>query len=58
VDNNDLDLGMSKSGFIHTLPSGRLSDGDDISIIQVYVVIYASDRDENTSRTRKHGICE
>jgi hypothetical protein len=25
VDNNDLDLGMSKSGFIHTLPSGRLS---------------------------------
>jgi hypothetical protein len=25
VDNNYLDLGMSKSGFIHTLPSGRLS---------------------------------
>jgi hypothetical protein len=25
VDNNDLDLGMTKSGFIHTLPSGRLS---------------------------------
>jgi hypothetical protein len=25
VDNNDLDLGMSKSGFIHTLPSGKLS---------------------------------
>jgi hypothetical protein len=24
VDNNYLDLGMSKSGFIHTLPSGRL----------------------------------
>jgi hypothetical protein len=24
VDNNFLDLGMSKSGFIHTLPSGRL----------------------------------
>jgi hypothetical protein len=36
VDNNHLDLGMSKSGFIHTLPSGRLrfdplvdSDGFD-----------------------------
>jgi hypothetical protein len=27
VDNNYLDLGMSKSGFIHTLPSGRLSPG-------------------------------
>jgi hypothetical protein len=25
VDNNDLDLGMTKSGFIHTLPSGRLT---------------------------------
>jgi hypothetical protein len=25
VDNNYLDLGMSKSGFIHTLPSGRLT---------------------------------
>jgi hypothetical protein len=24
VDNNYLDLGMNKSGFIHTLPSGRL----------------------------------
>jgi hypothetical protein len=27
VDNNDLDLGMRKSGFIHTLPGGRLSFG-------------------------------
>jgi hypothetical protein len=25
VDNNYLDLGMSESGFIHTLPSGRLN---------------------------------
>jgi hypothetical protein len=25
VDNNYLDLGMSKSGFIHTLPGGRLT---------------------------------
>jgi hypothetical protein len=25
VDNNHLDLGMNKSGFVHTLPSGRLS---------------------------------
>jgi hypothetical protein len=25
VDNNYLDLGMSKSGFVHTLPSGRLT---------------------------------
>jgi hypothetical protein len=24
VDNNYLDLGMNKSGFVHTLPSGRL----------------------------------
>jgi hypothetical protein len=27
VDNNYLDLGMNKSGFIHTLPIGRLSQG-------------------------------
>jgi hypothetical protein len=27
VNNNYLDLGMSKSGFIHTLPSGRLMRG-------------------------------
>jgi hypothetical protein len=26
VDNNYLDLGMNKSGFVHTLPSGRLID--------------------------------
>jgi hypothetical protein len=26
VDNNYLDLGMSKSGFIHTLPGGRLNE--------------------------------
>jgi hypothetical protein len=25
MDNNYLDLGMKKSGFIHTLPSGRLT---------------------------------
>jgi hypothetical protein len=25
VDNNYLDLGRNKSGFIHTLPSGRLN---------------------------------
>jgi hypothetical protein len=25
VDNNYLDLGMDKSGFVHTLPGGRLS---------------------------------
>jgi hypothetical protein len=25
VDNNYLDLGLSKSGFIHTLPCGRLN---------------------------------
>jgi hypothetical protein len=24
VDNNYLDLGMNKSGFVHTLPCGRL----------------------------------
>jgi hypothetical protein len=24
VDNNYLDLGMNKSGFVHTLPGGRL----------------------------------
>jgi hypothetical protein len=27
VDNNYLDLGMNKSGFVHTLPSGRLRRG-------------------------------
>jgi hypothetical protein len=27
VDNNYLDLGMNKSGFVHTLPSGRLRWG-------------------------------
>jgi hypothetical protein len=26
VDNNYLDLGMNKSGFVHILPSGRLMD--------------------------------
>jgi hypothetical protein len=25
VDNNYLDLGMNKSGFVHTLPGGRLT---------------------------------
>jgi hypothetical protein len=25
VDNNYLDLGMNKSGFVYTLPSGRLT---------------------------------
>jgi hypothetical protein len=28
VDNNYLDLGMNKSGFVHTLPSDRLSGRD------------------------------
>jgi hypothetical protein len=28
VDNNYLDLGMNKSGFVHTLPSGRLTRTD------------------------------
>jgi hypothetical protein len=27
VDDNYLDLGMKKSGFVHTLPSGRLTGG-------------------------------
>jgi hypothetical protein len=27
VDNNYSDLGMNKSGFVHTLPSGRLTYG-------------------------------
>jgi hypothetical protein len=31
VDNNYLDLGMNKSGFVHTLPSGRLSKEDDMN---------------------------
>jgi hypothetical protein len=31
VDNNYLDLGMSKSGFIHTLPSGRLTRRDAVA---------------------------
>jgi hypothetical protein len=28
VDNNYLDLGMNKSGFVHTLPSGRFKYTD------------------------------
>jgi hypothetical protein len=36
VDNNYLDLGMSKSGFIHTLPSGRLiAAAGDIGVREV-----------------------
>jgi hypothetical protein len=31
VDNNYLDLGMNKSGFVHTLPSGRLKSKDKSS---------------------------
>jgi hypothetical protein len=30
VDNNYLDLGMNKSGFVHTLPSGRLTSGSTL----------------------------
>jgi hypothetical protein len=31
VDNIYLDLGMNKSGFVHTLPSGRLNNRTPIS---------------------------
>jgi hypothetical protein len=34
VDNNYLDLGMNKSGFVHTLPSGKLSPGEPLGPIQ------------------------
>jgi hypothetical protein len=30
VDNNYLDLGMNKSGFVHTLPSGRLNNSHEL----------------------------
>jgi hypothetical protein len=43
VDNNYLDLGMNKSGFVHTLPSGRLNCEMDFIIhpymSQVHLVI-------------------
>jgi hypothetical protein len=29
MDNSYLDLGINKSGFVHTLPSGRLTLKDD-----------------------------
>jgi hypothetical protein len=44
VDNNYLDLGMSKSGFIHTLPSGRLSPVIQLSTLSKYI----TDKDCNT----------
>jgi hypothetical protein len=34
VDNNYLDLGMSKSGFIHTLLSGRLTSDPPLAIFR------------------------
>jgi hypothetical protein len=30
VDNNNLDLGINKSGFVHTLPRGRLNSLDTL----------------------------
>jgi hypothetical protein len=41
VDNNYLDLGMSKSGFIHTFPSGRLSiDGSALFLKVVFLLSF------------------
>jgi hypothetical protein len=34
VDNNYLDLGMNKSGFIHTLPGGRLRPNARVDIFK------------------------
>jgi hypothetical protein len=49
VDNNYLDLGMSKSGFIYTLPNGRLSvsaikditTGLFSSLFPIYLMIFS-----------------
>jgi hypothetical protein len=42
VDNNYLDSGMSKSGFIHTLPSGRLTSSSSLkSHLQIHESGYA-----------------
>jgi hypothetical protein len=40
VDNNYLDLGMNKNGFVHTLPSGRLnrmSPGKIRPFLKIYI---------------------
>jgi hypothetical protein len=39
VDNNYLDLGMSKSGFIHTLPSGRLTGISSLKNSPLQVIV-------------------
>jgi hypothetical protein len=42
VDNNYLDLGMNKSGFVHTLPSSRLNrdyyDDDKVFIACISII--------------------
>jgi hypothetical protein len=38
VDNNYLDLGMNKSGFVHTLPSGRLTLSDVCAATNILLI--------------------
>jgi hypothetical protein len=46
VDNNYLDLGMNKSGFVHTLPSGRLNHiGKNVSDVERPTTIWAFSAD-------------
>jgi hypothetical protein len=42
VDNNYLDLGMSKSGFIHTLPVAGLDNADEIMRNSCWKLLSAS----------------
>jgi hypothetical protein len=40
VDNNYLDLGMNKSGFVHTLPSGRLNHTSHSVYFNAWELLY------------------
>jgi hypothetical protein len=66
VDNNYLDLGMNKSGFIHTLPSGRLTsdplvniqlitDSDGSFILHRTIVSIESSTDDSNACSISHG---
>jgi hypothetical protein len=42
VDNNYLDLGMNKSGFVHTLPSGRFNGDPCVPLNTFPKLVYLS----------------
>jgi hypothetical protein len=57
VDNNYLDLGMSKSGFMHTLPSGRLSDWVYRGVTAAVLPATAGSRSTYLCRRRRLSCC-